>query len=176
MSLNDRYDRGGQGRLENLDRYLTELGNRFGNYWWDRTVVDRSTLTQGLYLLAAWAGLQHTALFHRPMMLIWVGVSLFGLMGIGQTRGTLVEQMQIELLGLPKQTFAFLRLFVLSIGLLSLATAAGQLLVSLQTGTAIPMEATSSLLTGLALTGLQVSEYIRRTNPSFPSSGLRRRA
>ena len=176
MSLNDRYDRGGAGRLENLDRYLTELGNRFGNYWWDRTGVDRSTLTHGLYLFAAWAGLQHTALFYDPMMLVWVGVALFGLMGIGQTRGTVVEQMQIELLGLPKQTFAFLRLFVLSIGLLSLATAAGELLLSLQTRTAIPMEATSSLLTGLAMTGLQVSDYIRRTNPSFPKSGLRRRA
>ncbi len=177
MSLNDRYNRGsGTGRLEKLDRYLTELGNRFGNYWWDHTGVDRSTLTQGLYLFAAWAGLQHTALFHDPMMLVWVGVSLFGLMGIGQQKGNVVEQMQIELLGLPKQTFAFLRLFVLSIGLLSLATAAGELLLALQTGTALPMTATGSLLTGLAMTGLQISDYIRRTNPSLPSSGLRRRA
>ncbi len=177
MSLNDRYNRGGgSGRLENLDRYITDLGNRFGNYWWDHTGVDRSTLTQGLYLFAAWAGLQHTALFHDPMMLLWVGLALFGLMGIGQTRGNVVEQMQIELLGLPKQTFVVVRLFVLFIGLLSLATAAGELLLSVQIGTALPMTATGSLLTGLAMTSLQVSEYVRRTNPSFPTKGLGRRA
>ena len=31
MSLSDRYNRG-DGRLELLDRYLTDLGNRAGNF------------------------------------------------------------------------------------------------------------------------------------------------
>ncbi len=177
MSLNDRYNRGaGSGRLENLDSYLTQLGDRAGNAWLDHGGGSRTILTQGLYLFSIWAGLQNVALFHDPMVLSLVALAMLGLMGIGQSRGNVVEQMQIEVLGLPRRTFVVLRLSLLAIGLLSLATAAGDLLVSLQTGTAIPVPAVDSWLMGLALTALQVSEYIRRTNPSFPSKGLAERA
>ncbi len=176
MSLNDRYNRGGSGRLENLDSYLTQLGDRAGNAWLDGTGLDRSMLTRGLYLFSAWAGLQHVAVFHDPDMLIVVGLALLNLAGMTQSRGGLVEQIQVEALGLPRGTFAFLRIWLLVLGALSLATAAGYFMESLTMGTGLPMAALRALLFGCALVALQLSEYIRRTNPTFPSSGLRRRA
>ncbi len=177
MSLNDRYNRaGGRGRLENLDRYLTQLGDRVGNAWLDHGGGSRTILTQGLYLFSVWAGLQHVALFHNPMMFLFVGLALLGLLGVSQPSGSLVEQMQVEVLGLPKWIFAFLRIWLLSLGLFSLALALGYALLAIQTGTALPMDTAMSLLDGCTLVALQASEYIRRTNPSFPSSGLRRRA
>src|SRR5687768_8476541 len=105
MSLHDRYNRGG-GRLENLDRYLTHLGNRAGNAWLHRTGASRHVLTQGLYLFSAWAALHHLFLFREPIMVIIVGLAIFGMMGITQSRGGLVEQIQVEALGLPRWTFA----------------------------------------------------------------------
>ncbi|MDP9469842.1 MAG: hypothetical protein M3Q71_04125 [Chloroflexota bacterium] len=176
MSLNDRYNCGGSGRLENLDNHLTQLGDRAGNAWLNRGGGSRTVLTQGLYLFSIWAGLQHVALFHNPMILMIVGLALFGLLGVTQSSGGVVEQMQVEVLGLPKSTFAFLRILLLGAGLFSLATAMGYVLVAVQTGTALPMAAAMSLLHGCTLVALQAGEYIRRTNPSFPSSGLRRRA
>ena len=172
MRLHDRYNRGG-GRLDNLDRYLTHLGNRAGNFWLDRTGLGRHVLTRSLYLFAAWAALQHLVLVRDPIMLVLVGLARMGLLGIGQSRGGLVEQIQVEAMGLPKSTFAFLRIFLLFIGGFSLATAFGVLGVALQHQAAIPFTAVTELLNGCALVALQAGDYIRRTNPPTISSNGR---
>jgi hypothetical protein len=170
MALSDRYNRGG-GRLENLDRYLTVIGDRFGNYWRDRTSTSRATLTQGLYLLSAWAATQHVAISHDPALLGLAGISVLALLGkLPTARGGLVEEIQGEALGLPRRTFALLRLWVLGLGLFNLAMAAGELVLAIQTGSP-PLGLPSLLLTGCALTALQAGEYIRRTNPRTPSGG-----
>jgi len=176
LSLNDRYNRGGAGRLELLDRYLTNLGDRAGNYWFARTGASRGALTQGLYLFAAWAAMEHVVLAGDPSMLFVVGMALLALMGFTRSRGGLVEQMQLEVLGLPRRTFIILRIWLLFLGLLSLATALGDLNVALLTGVPPTMEADKSLLVGCALTALQIGDYISRTNPTWPSRGLRMRA
>lgn len=178
MSLSDRYNRGGDGRLELLDRYLTHLGDRAGNYWRDRTGANRNALTQALYLFAAWAAMQHFALAHNPMMLAIVAISMLALMGVTRSRGSLVDQIQVEALRLPRLTFVILRVWLLFIGLLSIATALGEVGVTLQTGSPLPIQAGHSLLAGCALTALQASDYISRTNPITPSGGrgLRKRA
>lgn len=171
MSLHDRYNRGG-GRLENLDRYLTHLGNRVGNAWYDHTGVSRHILTQGLYLAAIWAALQDLAITRDHMMIVIAGLAFFGLRGFTQSRGSLVEQIQVEALGLPRWTFAFLRVMLLTLGCLALARATGGLAVALQTQTPIPFEAVDGFLRGIALVALQAGEYIRRTNPpTFFSNG-----
>jgi hypothetical protein len=176
MSLGDRYSRGGDGRLELLDRYWTNLGDRFGNYWRDRTGVSRHTLTQSLYLFAAWSSMQYVALTRDPAMLGIVALSVLALMGLTRSRGGLVEQIQLEALRLPRRTFVILRVWLLSLGMLSLTMAISDLWLTLQSGTPLPPEAGQSLLLGLALTALQSADYISRTNPSTPSTGLRRRA
>jgi hypothetical protein len=175
LSLNDRYNRGGAGRLELLDRYLTHLGDRAGNYWFVRTGASRGALTQGLYLFAAWAAMEHVVVAGDPTMLFVVVMSLLALMGLTRSRGGLVEQMQLEVLGLPRRTFIILRIWLLFLGLLSLAMALGDLNVALLTGVAPTMETNKSLLLGCALTGLQIGDYISRTNPTWPSRGLRMR-
>jgi hypothetical protein len=164
MSLSDRYNRGG-GRLDNLDRYLTHLGNRIGNAWLDRTGVGRHVLTQGLYLFAIWAALQNLVMFRDHVMVIIVGLAFFGLRGITQSRGGLVEQIQVEALGLPRWAFALARVTILVAGSLALADAAGMVAVAVQTRTGIPFDAVDACLRGSALVALQASEYIRRTNP-----------
>ncbi|HET8524024.1 MAG TPA: hypothetical protein VFL82_12370 [Thermomicrobiales bacterium] len=179
MSLHDQYNRTigpDEGRLVLLDRYLTYLGDRAGNYWRDHTGISRALLTQGLYVFAAWAAMQHLMIVHDPTMLVIVGISLLALVGIKPARGTVVEQMQIEALGLPRRTFVLLRLWLLSLGLLSLAIALGDFAASIQSGTPMPPNTIQSWLLGCALTAWQVSDYISRTNPTWPSRGLRQRS
>jgi hypothetical protein len=176
MSLNDQYNRPDstdEGRLVLLDRYFTYLADRAGNYWRDHTGASRTLLTQGLYIFAAWAAMQHLLIVHDPTMLAIVAISLLGLVGIKPARGTVVEQMQIEVLGLPRRTFVILRLWLLALGLLSLAIALGDLAASIQSGTPLPATAIQSWLLGCALSAWQIGDYISRTNPTWPSRGLR---
>jgi hypothetical protein len=176
MSLNDRYNRPSDsdgGRLVLLDHYLTYLGDRAGNYWRDHTGASRSVLTQGLYIFAAWAAMQHLLIVHDPTMLVVVAISLLALNGIRPARGTVVEQMQIEALGLPRRTFVILRLWLLTLGLLSLAIALGDFAAAVQSSTPVPADSIQSWLLGCSLTAWQVSDYISRTNPTWPSRGLR---
>jgi len=171
MALNDRYNRGG-GRLENLDRYLTHLGDRFGNFWRERTGLNRTVLTQALYLLAAWAALHAAIWFERPLMLGIAGVGLVALMGKTPiSRGGLVEEMQVEALGLPRRTFVILRLWLLGLGLLNLAQATSDLALAAGSGVPPSLQGVEFLFTGCAFTALQAADYIRRTNPSSPSGG-----
>jgi hypothetical protein len=171
MSLHDRYNRGGDGRLELLDRYLTYLGDRTGNSWRDRTGANREVLTRSLYLFAAWASLQHVALSRDPTMLFIAGIAMMSLFGKLKSRGGLVEQIQVEAMGLPKRTFVILRVWLLFIGLFSLAMAIGDLALSLQSGIPLTINSAEGWLMGCALTALQSSDYISRTNPIFPSGG-----
>jgi hypothetical protein len=173
LSLHDRYNRGGDGRLELLDKYLTHLGDRTGESWRDRTGASRSVLTRSLYIFAAWAALQHVMLSHDPVMLIIAGVAMASLFGMLKSRGGLFEEIQTEALGLPRRTFVILRVWLLIIGLFSLAMAIGDLAVTLQSGVPLTIDSAESWLMGCALTALQSSDYISRTNPIFPSGGKR---
>jgi hypothetical protein len=127
-------------------------------------------LTQSLYLFAVWAALQNMVMTRDHMMIVIVGLAFFGLRGTTQSRGGLVEQMQVEVLRLPRWTFAFLRLLLLSAGCLTLARVTGEAAVALQSQTPIPLEASVDFLRGVALVALQAGEYIRRTNPPTISS------
>jgi hypothetical protein len=170
MALHDRYQRG-DGRVQALDRYLTRLGDRAGNAWFHRTGISRSTLTQVLYVFSAWCSAQVLFAFRDPYAVWFVGLALLGFKGIGLSRGGIVEQMQMEVLRLPRNTLAMLRIFLLVVGLFGLAQAAGMLLGTLIGGTWLTPDFGQQLFYGLALTTLQISEYIRRTNPLWPTRG-----
>jgi hypothetical protein len=173
LSLHDRYNRGGDSRLELLDRYLTHLGDRTGNYWHDRTGASRIVLTRSLYLFACWAAMQHLVLSWDPMMLALAGISLMSLFGMLRSRGGLVEQIQVEAMGLPRRTFVILRICLLVNGLFALASALGDVVLMLETGDSLPPSVVETWLLGCSLTALQVSDYISRTNPIFPSGGTK---
>ena len=174
MSLTDRYQRG-DGRLALLDRYLTNLGDRVGTRFAERTGAARETLTHGLDLASAWAAIQHVVLVHDPGLLAVAGLALLSLRGLVPSRGGLVEQIQVEAAGLPKYTLLVMRLAILGMGLMSLLMAAAYVADAVRTGVPLPFEAAESALSGVALFALQAADYIRRTNPVTPSGGHRMR-
>jgi hypothetical protein len=172
VSLSDRYNRG-DGRIQQFDRYLTEIGNTAGNWWSDTTGWSRRTLTQGLYVAAALAAAQHGITFKDPFLYLIASAAILSFLGMaGQSRGGVVEQIQAEAAGLPKNSIAVMRLLVLFIGLDHLAMAAGgvtSLFFAYVPSTAI----LDPLLIGIAFTALQASDYIVRTNPATPGKGGR---
>jgi hypothetical protein len=170
MSLSDRYNRGG-GRIQGFDRYLTHMGDRFGNYWWNQTGIDRTVLTQALYVISAWAATQRFVLTGDPVVLVFVGIALMSFLGGGSSRGGLTEQIQAEVAGLPKNALPKMRFIVLGLGIFHLATAVGECAALIGTETFVTTHVGANLLLGLTLTALQASDYIRRTNPANPGSG-----
>jgi hypothetical protein len=171
MSLNDRYHRN-DGFLSRVDASLTRLGDRAGNYWLERTGVSRSILTYCLFMFAGGVALQKLTLFRDPFDMLIVLLATMGILGLSRSRGGVVEQIQAQAMGLPKNTLIFVRLLLLLAGLMGLANATGYILVSIQTQTPFPATGIDSLMNGIMLTVLQASEYIQRTNPSPPSRGL----
>lgn len=170
MSLHDRYYRD-DGRLQALDRYLTDLGDRIGSFWFARTGISRAVLTQGLFLLSAWASLQRL-LFLQDLYATWfIALALFGLTGLSPSRGGVVEQMQMEVIRLPRNTLTFFRILLLAMGLFGLAQATGMVIASILAEGFPAVSIGDQLLTGVALTALQAGEYIRRTNPPVRSNG-----
>jgi hypothetical protein len=109
-------------------------------------------------------------------MLLIAGIAMLSMSGALRSRGGLVEQIQVEALGLPRRTFVILRVWLLVIGLFSLAMAIGDLAVTLQSGAPLTIQSAQSWLLGCSLTALQTSDYISRTNPIFPSGGMKVRA
>jgi hypothetical protein len=172
MSLHDRYNRG-DGRIQKLDRYLMDVGNRAGNLWLDWTGWSRDTLTKGLCIVSALAATQHGVLFNEPTVFVFVAAALLSFVGLGQSRGGLVEQIQAEAAGLPKNAIALMRLQVLMIGIWQLAIATGGFMAALSSNLSLSEFIVRPLLLGLALAALQASDYIRRTNPASPSGGGR---
>jgi hypothetical protein len=172
MSLSDRYNRG-EGRIQALDKLLTELGNHVGNWWSNNTGVSRRSLTQGLYVVSALAATQHFGLSHDPTVLLFAAVALMAYMGAMPALGGVVEQIQSEAAGLPRNTLAFMRLFIFWMGALMLTTVSVRVIADLTGSAPLDKDFALDLLLGVSLVALQGSEYIRRTNPSTPSSGGR---
>src|SRR6476620_6629382 len=67
VSLNDRFNRPGDGTLVRFDQNLTNLADHLGQYWLHHTPWERQTLTQGLLALGAFAALERVLVFHDVM-------------------------------------------------------------------------------------------------------------
>jgi hypothetical protein len=173
MSLNDRYHRD-EGRIQRMDRRFTEIGDRFGNYWTETTGITRSTLTRSLYFVSIVAAVQHYLLYHEfPVLLL----CLFAVLSMNAgtiSRGGIVEQIQSEAAGLPRNTVAFFRLMILLIGVFNLMGASTRLIAMEFSPDVVAAGVGSDLLVGIAMVALQFSEYIRRTNPTNRHPGGRR--
>lgn len=174
MSLHDRYHRD-EGRIQRMDRRFTEIGNKVGDSWLESTNLSRDILTKSLYLVAAAAATQHFLLYRSFGMLLIVVVAALCYRGIGgQSGGGIVEQIQSQAAGLPKNSIAFLRLFVLMLGLFSMVNGLTHLIASEMTANVLVSGILNEMLVGVALVSYQMSEYIRRTNSRTGSRGGRR--
>lgn len=170
MSLHDRYHRD-EGRIQRMDTRCTEFGDRVGTFWHEQTGFSRESLTKGLYLLSIAAGVQHFTLYREFGALLIVVIAALSFKGIGgQSRGGIVEQIQSEASGLPKNSIAFFRLLILMLGTYALVNGMTQLVALELSADVVITGLGGQLLVGLALIGYQLSEYIRRTNPT-PGSG-----
>ena len=173
MSLSDRYNRG-DDRVQRFDRYLTDVGNVVGNWWSDQTGWSRRTLTQGLYVTAVLTASQYGISFRDPFLLVIAGIAMLSFTGAaGNSKGGVVEQLQAEASGLPKNTLALMRLGILFIGIMQLADAVVGFAVALNANVSITQTIIAPLLGGVAMTALQASDYICRTNPAEPGKGGR---
>ena len=171
MSLSDRYNRG-DGRIQKFDRYLTDLGNDAGNLWADQTGWSRRALTQGLFVVAALAATQHGVLYHNPFLYLIAGLAVFSFTGMaGQSSGGIVEQLQAEAAGLPRNAIATLRLLMLFVGVLNMSIAVSRLAFLITDHPFTAGIVIEPLLIGIAFVSLQASEYISRTNPATPGKG-----
>jgi phosphatidylglycerophosphate synthase len=131
-------------------------------------------LTQGLYVAAALAAAQHGVVYRDPFLCVIAGAAILSYLGMaGQSKGGVVEQLQAEAAGLPKNTIAVMRLLILFTGVLQLAFAASGVASLFISYVPASRAVFDPLLMGIAFTALQASDYIVRTNPVTPGKGGR---
>lgn len=168
MALKHEFNRQSEGDggepIVRLDAFLTQRADRLAEAWKARTRISRQALTLGLYVAATVAGLIHVALSRE---LLFLGIAFLAYVGSapGRQRGSLVEEMQMEVSGLPRHLLKYVGIFVLAVGLFGLATSVPSLLSGALRG-GITLGDLTGLVGGVALTVLKVADYIARTNPS----------
>ena len=162
--FNRESERDGGNPIVRLDAFLTQRADSLAEAWQARTRISRQALTLGLYVAATACGLAHVALSRE---LTFLGIAFLAYVGSapGRQRGSLVEEMQMEVSGLPRDLLKYVGVFVLAAGLFGLATSLPFLLLDLTHGT-IAVADLTGLAGGLALTILKLADYIARTNPS----------
>ena len=127
MALNDRLNRNGDGSdltpVELIDAKLTQLADRWANDWQARTRQSRQSLTFDLYILATVAALIYVFLTHE---FLFLGVAVLAYAGSapGKRRGGLIDEIQLEVAGLPRRTLKYLGVFILGLGLYGLLSRA----------------------------------------------------
>lgn len=147
-----------------LDARLTRIADQAAQGWQARTPFTRQGLTLGLYIAAALLGVGY-ALLSRQFL--FLGIGFLAYMGSmpGKQRGSLVEEIQMEVTGLPRHTLKYLAVGVLGIGLFGIVTSLPFLLAAPLIGV-VDLGEVAGVLGGAALTVLKTADYIARTNPS----------
>lgn len=166
MALKHEFNRldDGAGPVERLDAVLTRLADRWAERWQARTPFSRQGLTLGLYVTASLCGLGYVLLTREVLFL---GVALLAYMGSapGRQRGSLVEELQLEVSGLPRNTLKYLSVFVLGLGLFGIVSSLPFVLLGAATGDWAGVDLPGTV-GGLSLVALKAADYIARTNPS----------
>ena len=148
-----------------LDALLARLADRLAEGVKQRLHISRQAQTLFLYLNATLAGLLYVLLSQQ---FLFLGIALLAYMGSmpGRQRGSLVEEMQMEVSGLNRHTLKYLAVFVLMIGVFGIATSLPFVLLGLVAGAGVAVGELASVIGGLALIILKCADYIARTNPS----------
>jgi hypothetical protein len=185
MALKHEFNRQSETGDENIvlrfDATLTHLTDRAAEAWQARTPFSRQGLTLGLYIAAALLGAAYV-LLTREFLFLGIALLAYGGSLPGRQRGSLVEEMQLEVTGLPRHTMKYLAVGLLGIALFGIATSLPFVLTAPLTGS-LAMSDIAGLIGGVALTVLKVADYIARTNPpgrdgdrERPVERVRRRA
>jgi len=163
MALKHEFNRQNQTDETNpvlrIDAYLTRAADRIAEGWRHRSGGSRQALTLALYVAATLFGLGYVLLTRE---FLFLGIALLAYMGSlpGRQRGSLVEEMQLEVSGLPRHTMQYLGVGVFALGLFGLISS---LPFAFLSGGLYDIAGT---LGGTALLVLKSADYIARTNPS----------
>ncbi len=163
MALKHEFNRQNQTDETNpvlrIDAYLTRVADRVAEGWQRRSGGSRQALTLALYVAATLLGLGYVLLTRE---FLFMGIALLAYMGSlpGRQRGSLVEEMQLEVSGLPRHTTQYLGVGIFALGLFGLVSSLPFVFIN---GGVNDIAGT---LGGLALLVLKSADYIARTNPS----------
>ena len=167
MALKHEFNRQSETGDENLilrfDSTLTRLTDQAAEAWQARTPFSRQSLTLGLYVAAALLGTAYV-LITREYLFLGIALLAYGGSLPGRQRGSLVEEMQLEVTGLPRHTMKYLAVGLLAIGLFGIVTSLPFILAAPITG-GLDIGDLTGLLGGASLTVLKLADYIARTNP-----------
>lgn len=148
-----------------LDAVLTQRADRLAEGVKARLRLSRQVQTLFLYLSATVAGLSYVAITREVLFL---GIALLAYMGSlpGRQRGSLVEEVQLEVSGLHRHTMKYLAVGVLAIGVFGVLSSIPFMMLDLMSGAGIGMGELSGVIGGLSLILLKCADYVSRTNPT----------
>ncbi len=169
MALKHEFNRQDNADEQNvvvrLDTLLTQQADRWAEGVKARLHLSRQAQTLFLYLCATIAGLLYVLLTRE---ILFLGVAILAYMGSlpGRQRGSLVEEMQMEVSGLNRHAMRYLAVFILAIGTFGALTSLPFLLAGLFSGAGVAVSDLAGIIGGSALILLKFADYIARTNPS----------
>ena len=148
-----------------IDAILTDRADRLAEGVKNRLKISRQAQTLFLYMSATIAGLLYVILTRE---ILFLGIAILAYMGSlpGRQRGSLVEEMQMEVTGLNRHALKYLAVAVLAMGLFGIVTSLPFMLMSLANGGGITAHDATGIVGGLALVLLKCADYVARTNPS----------
>ena len=163
--FNRQGDADGQNAIIRLDALLTQQADRWAEGVQARLRLSRQAQTLFLYLSATIAGLVYVVLTRE---FLFLGIAYLAYMGSlpGRQRGSLVEEMQLEVTGLPRHTLQYLSVFVLAIGFFGIVSSVPFMVLDIAGGRGVTMGDLAGVIGGTALIVLKMADYIARTNPS----------
>ena len=148
-----------------IDAILTHRADRLAESVKNRLKISRQAQTLFLYLNATIAGLLYVVLTRE---ILFLGIAILAYMGSlpGRQRGSLVEEMQMEVTGLNRHALKYLAVAVLAMGLFGIVTSLPFVMMSLVNGGGIVAKDAAGIVGGMALVLLKCADYVARTNPS----------
>ena len=148
-----------------LDAILTRRADRFAEGVKHRLHLSRQAQTLFFYLNATIAGLIYVVLTRE---ILFLGIAVLAYMGSmpGRQRGSLVEEMQMDVTGLHRHTLKYLAVFVLGIGVFGVLSGLIIMMLGIAGGGGINIGDFAGVTGGMALVLLKCADYIARTNPS----------
>lgn len=163
--FNRQSDADGANPVLRLDALLTQHADRWAEGVKARLRLSRQAQTLFLYLNATLAGLLYVVLTRD---FLFLGIAFLAYMGSlpGRQRGSLVEEMQLEVTGLPRHTLKYLAVGVLAIGIFGVASSLPFLAAGAASGAGVMAGDLAGVVGGVALIVLKCADYIARTNPT----------
>ena len=147
-----------------LDAILTQRADRLAEGVKARLHISRQAQTLFLYLNATLAGLLYVVITRE---FFFLGIAFLAYMGSlpGRQRGSLVEEIQLEVTGLHKHTLKYLAVFVLAIGVFGVVTSLPFMVLGIASGAGIGAGEVAGIAGGMALIILKLRRLCRPHQP-----------